>query len=153
MRVVLALVLGFCILDTSFATAQEREWTIDQTDSDAYLVFGVPQTDDIGVSFWCKLQSNIIRFYAPETDAKLKIGSRVPFTMEVPPKSFRFKGKTSRNEESGSISLEAEMKQTDPLFAALESADYFSVRIGKVKQTYPLQEANFPGFLSVCKTP
>jgi hypothetical protein len=153
MRVVLASALALSCLNTSLALAQEREWNIDQTDSDVYLVFGVPETDDVGVSFWCKLQSNIIHFYAPETDVKLKIGSRVPFILDVPPKSFRLRGKTSVNEEAGSISLEAEMKSTDAVFAAFEKADYFSVRIGKDKQTYPLQEANFQGFLSACKTP
>jgi hypothetical protein len=151
MRVILAIAFTLSFLTT--AMAQEREWNIDQTDSDAYLVFGVPETDDVGVSFWCKLQSGIIHFYAPETDVKLKIGSRVPFTLEVPPKSFRFKGKTTVNEEAGSISLEAELKMTDPIFAAISKANYFSVRIGKNKQTYPLQESNFSGFLSGCKTP
>lgn len=153
MFVRLQILLVSLVLGTPLATAQEREWSIDQTDKEAYLVFGVPQTDDVGVSFWCKLQSNIITFYAPETDAKLKIADHIPFVLDIPPKTFRLRGKTVLNEEAGSISLEAPMKITDPVFAALQAADHFSVKIGKTKHVYPLSDANFPSFLGACQLP
>jgi hypothetical protein len=153
MRVRPVFVFGLFFLGATAAMAQEREWSIDQTDKEAYLVFGVPETDDVGVSFWCKLQSDIVRFYAPETDAKLKITDRVPFVLEIPPKSFRLRGKTSANEEAGSISLEAELKITDPVFAALQAADHFGVNVGRSKHMYPLQDADLSGFLRACKIP
>jgi hypothetical protein len=153
MRLSLGLVVAFILFGLPQAHAQEREWSIDQTDKEAYLVFGVPETDDVGVSFWCKLQSDIVRFYAPETDARLKIGKRVPFVLEIPPKSFRLKGTTTLNQEAGSTSLETELKITDPVFAALEAADHFAVSIGRSKNVYPLQDADFKSFLSACKIP
>jgi hypothetical protein len=151
MRLPNRFVVGFLLLYPTIALAQEREWSMDQTDTEAYLVFGVPQTDDVGVSFWCKLQSDIVRFYAPETDVKLKIASRVPFKLEVPPKTYRIRGKTTANEEAASISLEAELKITDPVFASLQQADYFAVSVGKSRHVYPLTDADFAGFLSACK--
>lgn len=153
MRIRLGLVIAFILLGPTLSAAQEREWSIDQTDKEAYLVFGVPATDDVGVSFWCKLQSDIVRFYARETDAKLKIADRIPFVLEIPPKSFRLKGKTTVNEEAGSISLETELKITDPVFAALESADHFAIKVGHSKHVYPLLDADFPSFLRACKIP
>lgn len=150
-----ALPICFAILlmATTMAQAQERQWSIDQTDKEAYLAFGVPETDDVGVSFWCKLQSDIINFYAPESDKRLKISDHQSFVIEVSSKSFRFKGKTSANKETGTISLEAELEFSDPLFAVLQNADYFSVTIGKDKQNFPLQNADLASFLGVCKKP
>jgi hypothetical protein len=153
MRRSLGLVVAIILFGLPQAYAQEREWSIDQTDKEAYLVFGVPETDDVGVSFWCKLQSDIVRFYAPETDAKLKIGKRVPFVLEIPPKAFRLKGKTTVNQEAGSISLETELKITDPVFAALDAADHFAVTVGHSRNAYPLQDADFKTFLGACKIP
>jgi hypothetical protein len=153
MRAKLLIATACLFLGTSFAKAQERQWSIDQTDKEAYLVFGVPETDDVGVSFWCKLQSSVIMFYAPETDAKLKVTDSLRFLIEVPPKSFRLRGKTSVNQESGAIGLEAKLKITDPIFASLQAADRFTLKVGASKQSYPLQDADFSGFLSVCKTP
>jgi hypothetical protein len=138
---------------TAYSFAQERTWSVDQNDNEAYLVFGVPETDDVGVSFWCKLHSDVIRFYAPETDTKLKIGNNIRFAIEVSPKTFRLIGKTSANQEAGSISLESELKIGDPLFTALQGADRFSVNVGKAKQNFPLQDADFTNFLAVCKKP
>ena len=37
------------------AHAQEREWMLDASDEDAYLIFGVPETDDGGISLWCRI--------------------------------------------------------------------------------------------------
>ena len=147
--------LGFAIIlaGTTPAMTQERQWSIDQTDKEAYLVFGVPETDDVGVSFWCKLQSDVVRFYAPETAAKLKISDHFPFVLEIPPKSFRLRGKTTVNQEAGSISVEAELKISDPVFTALENADRLAVRVGHSKHVYPLQDADFPSFLDACKKP
>ena len=54
------------------ASAQEREWIFDTGDEDAYLVFGVPESDDAGVSFGCTLQSGEIRIFLPEAGDDLK---------------------------------------------------------------------------------
>lgn len=153
MRNLLLITTACLFLTANPVCAQERQWSIDQNDKEAYLVFGVPESDDVGVSFWCKLQSGIITFYAPDIDANLKIAGNVRFTIEVPPKSFHLKGKTSVNQEAGSISMETNLKITDRIFRNLQSADHFTVKAGTAKQTYPLQDADFTSFLAVCKTP
>jgi hypothetical protein len=149
----LPICLAMLLMAVTTASAQERQWSIDQTDKEAYLAFGVPETDDVGVSFWCKLQSDVINFYAPESDKRLKLSDHQSFVIEVSSKSFRFKGKTSANKESGAISLETELKIADPLFVALQNADHFSVTIGKDKQNFPLLDADLASFLGVCKKP
>ena len=61
----LLIVLATLVLGSGLSLAQERIWTLDQTDAEVYLVFGVPETDDVGVSFWCTQQSGIVKIVFP----------------------------------------------------------------------------------------
>ena len=118
---------------------------------EAYLVFGVPETDDVGVSFWCTLQSGIVRLYVPEADPDSETWQMsVDFELEVAAKTYPLKGKTALNEEAAAISLEAELKTTDPVFSALQEANHFAVKVGASNHVFPLGEADFPSFLDVC---
>jgi len=117
------------------------------------LVFGVPETDDVGVSFWCTQQSGIVRLYIPESDPKLKSTVEVNFKLEVAGKTYPLKGKTALNEESTGTSLETELKTTDSVFAALEEANHFAVKVGSSIHVFPLGEADFQSFLDVCGKP
>ena len=45
------------------AHAQEREWLLDAGSEEAYLIFGVPDTDDVGVSLWCPLKKGMVNLY------------------------------------------------------------------------------------------
>jgi len=149
----LLIILKTLVLGPTLATAQERIWNLDQTDQEAYLVFGVPETDDVGVSFWCILQSDIVKFYVPETDPILKLAESVDFEVDIAAKTYPLKGKTSVNEEAGTISLEAELKTADPMLSALQSANHFAVKVGASKHVFPLAEADFSSLLEVCRKP
>jgi hypothetical protein len=153
MRPRLPIMLATLVLGSVPSLAQERIWTLDQTDAEVYLVFGVPETDDVGVSFWCTQQSGIVKLYFPESDPKLKPAEEVNFKLEVSAKIFPLKGKTAFNEESTGTSLEAELKTTDPVFAALQTANRFAVKIGSSNHVFPVGEADFPTFLDVCGKP
>ena len=150
MRARLSIMLAILVLGSAPSLAQERIWTLDQTDAEVYLVFGVPETDDVGVSFWCNQQSGIVKLYFPESDPELKPAVEVNFELEVAGKIYPLKGKTAFNEESTGTSLEAELKTTDPVFAALQAANRFAVKIGSSKHVFPLGEADFSTFLDVC---
>ena len=153
MRARLPIMLAALVLGSAPALAQERIWTLDQTDAEVYLVFGVPETDDVGVSFWCTQQSGIVRLYFPDSDPTLKPGAEVKFKLEVAGKSYHLRGKTAFNEESTGTSLEAELQKTDPMFAALQTASHFAVKAGSTSHVFPLGEADFPTFLDVCGNP
>lgn len=153
MRAHLPIMLTTLVLGSAPSLAQERVWTLDQTDAEVYMVFGVPETDDVGVSFWCTQQSGIVRLYFPDSDPALKPGAEVKFKLEVAGKSFPLKGKAAFNEESTGTSLEAELKTTDPVFAILQTANRFAVKAGSTSHVFPLSEADFPTFLDVCGKP
>ena len=149
----LLIIPAALMLGPTLAMAQERIWNLDRTDQEAYLVFGVPETDDVGVSFWCILQSGIVKFYVPETDPDLKLADSVDFELAIAAKTFPLKGKTSVNEEAGTISLETELKTSDPIFSGLQEANYFAVKVGANNNVFPLGEADFASLLEVCKKP
>ena len=153
MRLRLSIMLAALVLGSTPSWAQERIWTLDQTDAEVYMVFGVPETDDVGVSFWCTQQSGIVRLYIPESDTKLKSAVEVNFKLEVAGKTYPLKGKTALNEESTGTSLETELKTTDPVFAALQEANHFAVKVGSSSHVFPLGEADFQTFLDVCGKP
>src|SRR5690242_2612468 len=95
------LLAGILICAAGSAWAQEREWIFDTGDEDAYLVFGVPDSDDAGVSFGCTLQSGDIRIFVPEAGEELKHDEKIALTISVAGKDFTFDGLTSPNEMSG----------------------------------------------------
>ena len=147
------LALSLIAVGSATAMAQERQWTLDVSDTDAYLVFGVPESDDVGVSFWCTLRTGTITLFVPETDAKLKAKRGVRFSLTAADKIFQLKGQTTANEEAASISIEAKLATADPVFASLRKADRFKLNVGGEEIIYPLVEADFAGLLESCRKP
>ena len=150
MRMRVLIILTTLGLGSPMSVAQERIWNLDQTDQEAYLVFGVPETDDVGVSFWCTLGSGVVKIYIPEGDPSLKPGVSVDIKLEIASKTYPLKGKTSVNEEAATISFETELKTTDPIFSALREANHFAVKVGASNHVFPLSEADVPGLIEVC---
>jgi hypothetical protein len=137
----------------SSASAQERQWSLDTSDEDAYLVFGVPETDDVGISFWCTMGTGEISIFVPEADPDMKPGRTVPFTMTAGKTVAQLEGKTSANEMAGTTSLEASVSGSQPIFEALKEADRFKVKVGKEENIYPLIDADVAGLLRLCNKP
>jgi hypothetical protein len=131
--------------------AQEREWQLDATDQDAFLVFGVPQSDDVGVSFWCKLGSKKLKVMAPVVRGRVKNNSNIPVIVQVGGKDFALNGRTAIGAKGTEDSVEAETQAKGPLIEALQSSDRFSVKVGGHQATYPLLDADLPGLLKLCQ--
>jgi hypothetical protein len=133
------------------AFAQEREWTLDAAAEDAFLVFGVAQTDDVGVSFWCKIGSGKINLLAPEPGIKLPEAEAETIALTIAGKTYNVKGRTSTGSDPGLGSVEAELALNDPLFDAVKSADRFSLTASGHKSVYPTAGADFDGLLKLCQ--
>lgn len=144
------LLAGFLICAAGSAWAQEREWLFDTGDEDAYLVFGVPETDDAGVSFGCTLQSGDIRLFVPEAGEELKADQKITVTILVGGKTFAYSATTAPNEMSGSTSAEVEIPAGDPIFADLRKADRFEIRAGTEDNIFPLEGADFDSLVRAC---
>ncbi len=132
-----ALLIGLA----SPAVAQEREWSLGASGEDVFLAFGVPETVDIGVSFWCRIGGKGVSLFAPvpgpSTDA-LKVA------LDVGGNAYDLHAKISDG------SIEAALKPQGDVLAALKAADRFALTIGKHKTTFPLAGADFDGLVAMC---
>ena len=146
-RCVLAAVLACAAIP---ALAQEREWIFDTADEDAYLVFGVPESEDTGISFGCALQSGEIRVFVPEAGDELKPDQKVKLMIAVGGKDFTYDAVTSLNEMEMTISAEAPIPAGDALFAELRKADRFMVKTGTEENTFPLEGSDFESLVRAC---
>jgi hypothetical protein len=146
--------LGATLLASLAATAaraQEREWLLDAADEDAFLVFGVPETDDVGVSFWCKIGSGKVKLFFPEGSADLQADSTADFTVTVDSKPHMLKGTTTANAMTGATSIETELPLDAPLLREMEQADRFAAKIGSHDSTYPLVDAGLASLFNLCR--
>lgn len=134
----------------SSAQAQERQWSLDASGEDAFLVFGVPETDDIGLSFWCKIGSGSVSMFYPVTWTGLKNNAIVKIRVEAGDTNLLLRGKATSSTEGGTASLEVALQPGADIFTALKKSDYVVLRVLAHKAAYPLQDADIDGLLSLC---
>jgi len=149
-RLPLILALGFM---AGAAHAQEREWSLDASDEEAYLIFGVADTDDVGVSLWCPVGKGVVNLYLPvPTDHIHRTADKsAPLTVTAGKETVTFRGKADINREAAVSSVETEIAMDHPLIAALEKADRFTVKSGGVDAIFPLYDADVEGLLDLCR--
>ncbi len=140
-------------LASGAALAQERDWALDASDQEAYLIFGVADTDDVGVSLWCRTRKDIVNLYVPRPTAELENLNRrkAPMTVKAGEEIATFAGKIDLNRGFPSSSVEVEIPVDSPLLKAMETADRFSVKIGAQEMVFPLYNADVPTLLGLCR--
>lgn len=149
------LFLVFIVLTTiaSAAAAQERQWSLDASDEDVYLIFGVPDTDDVGLSLWCPIQSNEVNVFVPEVNTAVQDGEDVSVILKADDTTTTFQARTEPDQNTGGTSLEGKIAVSDPIFAAMIAADRLKVKVGEEENVYPLIEADVAGLLDLCRSP
>ena len=76
----LAIAMALC---SNAVLAQERQWALDTADNDAFLVFGVAESDDVGISFWCTIGSDKLKVFVPEGSADLAPNITAPLVLKI----------------------------------------------------------------------
>lgn len=150
MRRLLPIILSLTLLPT-LVMAQEREWQLDATDQDAFLVFGVPQSDDVGVSFWCKLGSKKIKIMSPVPKGVLKSAKKISLVLNASGKDFALMATAGLGARSSADSVEAETPAAGPLVDALENSDRIGIKVAGHETTFPLLDADLDGLLRLCR--
>jgi hypothetical protein len=123
------------------AVAQEREWSLGAAGEDVFMAFGVPETADIGVSFWCKIGGKDVSLFAPLPGLS---NGLLRVSLDVGEHVYDLRAKISDG------SIEAALKPQGDVLAALKAADRFALTIGNHKTTFPLAGADFDGLLAMC---
>jgi hypothetical protein len=152
MRLILPLALGLASVGFSpdLSLAQERQWNLDSTDKEAFLVFGVPDTDDVGLSFWCAIGSGKVSAYLPLTTPLLKAGQHADMKLTVDGKAFHLPAIAAHDSNGGHMTVEGTFRLTDHLLSILKSGNSVAVTIKKHTDTYPLVDADFDGLVNAC---
>jgi hypothetical protein len=126
----------FALLATaSTSCAQEREWTLNASEKEAFLVFGVPDTDDVGIN-------NIA--------GQLKEGQSTNMAIEIDTHKFSIKAKAAVEKSGRSKSLEGQIPSNSPILKAAENGSTLKTTIQGHTNTYPLIDADFTGLLRSC---
>ncbi len=132
------------------AQAQERQWSLDATDRQAFLLFGVPDTDDVGLSFWCEIGSKRMAAYMPESFSPLKIGEKTTMTLTIDGAVFNLAATAARDQASNRMTVEAPFKRDNKLISKLKDAQTVAVSVKGHHATYPLADADVQGLLDTC---
>lgn len=126
---------------------------LDASDSDAYLIFGVPDSDDVGISFWCPVQQGEVNVFIPEASARLHPGADIAVTLKADAESATFTGKSEVNLEAALTSVEAKVPVNAQILAAMLKADRFRVIIDGNETIFPLIDADLESLLDLCRKP
>jgi hypothetical protein len=150
----LSLLLALGLLAGS-AHAQERDWMLDASEEDAYLVFGVPESDDVGVSLWCPIGKGSVNLYLPVPTRLLEKNKdkAAPLTITAGKESATFRGKADIYQQAAVSSIEAEIDVDHPIITALVTVDRFSVKAGGAELVFPLYNADVKDLLTLCRKP
>ncbi len=148
MRLLFVFLALFATASTSLA--QEREWTLNASDKEAFLVFGVPDTDDVGMSFWCEIGTNKFSIFVNNIAGQLKDGQRAEMAIEIDNHKFSVKAKAAVEKAGRSKSLEGQIPSNDPILKSAESGSILKTTIQGHTNTYPLIDADFTGLLRTC---
>ncbi|WP_421694702.1 hypothetical protein [Aestuariivirga sp.] len=148
--VLLLIALG---LMAGKALAQEREWSLDASDEEAYLIFGVADTEDVGVSLWCPLKKGVVSLFVPQPTEDLQKLKRktLPVTIKAGPETATFAGKVDINRDNAISSVEIQVPVSHPLLKAMQSSDRFDVKVDQADVVFPLYDADVAGLLDLCR--
>ncbi len=151
MKISLCIAFGLLLASSTWAQSQEREWSLDATEREAFLVFGVPNTDDVGLSFWCEIGSKKMSAYLPASFGNIKHGEKTTMNILVDGKQFKIPAKAAREGEGSKFTVEGHFTATDKLVASLQDAQEVAIAIKGHTAAYPMTDADFPGLLSACR--
>jgi hypothetical protein len=136
----------FLAMMISTASAQEREWLLDAAEEDVYLLFGVPNTTDVGISIWCKINTGKISVFAP-----LPKTTPTPASATLTIGAANYELAMTQADANKQNSIEAQLAPQDKILADLQTAESFSLTLGKHTSIYPLADADFAGLIRLCK--
>lgn len=141
----------FAFLTTShIALAQEREWILNASEKEAFLVFGVPDTDDVGLSFWCEIGKNKTSLFINGAPLQLKQNQSTNIKVTIDDKVFVVKAKAAVDRQGRRPSLEGQLRNDDPLLKAAQNGSVLKVTVLTQTTTYPLIDADFAGLQRTC---
>ena len=132
------------------ASAQERQWSVDSSDKQAFLVFGVPDTADVGLSFWCDIGSKKMSLFVPVAPTTALPGQHPSVIATVGGHTYTFKSEVEKDQASGLVNVESQFSSSDAFYKTVMASDTITVQVKSEKKSYPLSDADFEGLNRAC---
>lgn len=117
------------------------------------MIFGVPETDDVGISFWCPLQKGEINVFLPVSDQSLTNGATLPMTLSAGAMAVTVEAKVDANAEAGNPSVEGKLAADSPFLSALIELDRFQLTVKDTTTIFPTTDADLKQLLELCRAP
>lgn len=116
------------------------KWQIQQNETEAYLMHGVPETDDRDFYSSCDLKSGKFTWFLPYVPASFTADTQM--TMTVFAKPLKAMGlyiiNATYDDNSGAYLATAEIRTEDPVLDWLSEADHLTYSIGVTDVTFSL---------------
>ena len=135
--------IGLFLLMNVAAQAQPEEkvtWRLKTEANNAMLAYGIDNPEGTPIVFNCRVGSGTVRVFFSETSKAFKPGRSATATLTAGRVTEKMTGRLLPNEDAGVPSFESTLPATDPLFAALASAQTLTMAIGAWRQGVPLRE-------------
>ena len=122
------------------AAPDDPVWRLGESGGKANLTFMVPGSDEVELTFDCRIKTGKVHFFVGSTDPlKPKQALKGSFTAGKTVSTFA--GRTVPNELSGSSSFEGSIASDAAIFDAFAANSSLEIRIGSSAQKLSLKTA------------
>ena len=138
------------LLVSTQALAQERQWSLDTVNNQVFLVFGVPESDDVGLSFWCNVGKSRIQAFLPETVAAIRAGENIKIDMDIDGHTEKIVAKVARDGGSQKLTVETTFGSAGSLMKTLMAGQTLRINVKGHISSFPIADADFGGLVDIC---
>ena len=150
MRLAFLTTYFVALLASNQAQAQERQWSLDTVNNQVFLVFGVPESDDVGLSFWCDIGKSKVQAFLPETVAAIHSGENIAIGVDIDGHSEKILAKVARDSSSQKLTVETTFGLAGSLMKALRAGQSLGINVKGHVSSFPIADADFDGLVDAC---
>jgi len=135
-----ALSFVLMIVAVAAAAAQDtRKWMFDDTADGVVLQYGMPESDDLVITFACEREPKQMRISEFIGSDSLVPGSAATLRLTSGTQTVSYTGQATSNEESGTVNIEITTPIDRKLFALLKTGPTLIVELPGKQETIPLK--------------
>jgi len=143
MNVQFLVPFGLFLLMSAAVQAQPEDkvtWRLKTEANNAALAYGIDNPEGTPIVFNCRPGSGTVKVFFSETSKAFKPGQSVTASLTAGRVTAKMSGRMLPNEEAGVPSFEGTLPASDPMFAAVSSAQTLTMAIRSWRQSVPLRE-------------
>ena len=150
MRSVFISTYLIALIVSTDAHAQERQWSLDTVNNQVFLVFGVPESDDVGLSFWCDIGKSKVQAFLPETVAAIRSGENITIGIDIDGRSENILAKVARDGSTQKLTVETTFGLAGSLMKSLRKGQSLGIKVKGHVSSFPIADADFVGLVDAC---